>query len=144
MPLSNSICDISNACELRRGLKLYFQDRQLAQEEELKLHPNLTWTLIRNGLFLDYLAMPTGPKPSNLLPWSIFVDLQHKLSVLPGDGTQMLNLTHSTDLAAYIERLISLPAEKWPRESKIQANHIQVKDLAAMVKKVTGKTFDEF
>lgn len=124
---------------LHSGIELSFKKFQVECEQELEHHPQLTWTLLRNGLFLDYLAMPFNPKPTNLKPWWIFIDLKHETCVFPGDGTQTIIFTHSTDLAAYIERLISLPASKWPRESLIISNKIKVKELAQLASKVTGK-----
>ncbi|ETS81350.1 hypothetical protein PFICI_06352 [Pestalotiopsis fici W106-1] len=124
-----------------QGIELSFKSYQLRSEEELERHPQLTWTLIRNGLFLDYLAMPFHPKPTNLMPWSIFVDLQHEICVLPGDGTQMMVFTHSADLAAIVERLIDIPGDRWPRESLIEGNKFQLKDLIQILERVTGKSF---
>lgn len=117
---------------------MLFRPFQLESERELERHPQLTWTLIRNGLFLDYLGMPSRPKPSNLMSWSIFVDLAHRKCVFPGDGTQTMIFTHSTDLAAYVERLIGLPAKDWPRESLIQPNRIMLRELAQIVQDITG------
>ncbi|KAK5996420.1 Oxidoreductase swnN [Cladobotryum mycophilum] len=123
------------------GVEIHFAKYQLQCEEELKRQPALTYTLIRNGLFLDYMAMPFHPKPTNLKPYWMFIDLEHEVSVIPGDGTKTVVFTHTEDTAAFIERLIGLPAEQWPRESLVQSNKIQVKDLLDIVKKVSGRDF---
>ncbi|KAI1840730.1 hypothetical protein JX265_002093 [Neoarthrinium moseri] len=119
-----------------------FTNFQIEAEEELSRHPELTWTLIRVGIFLDHLTMPYNPKKTYISPFWAFVDVDHEQCVFPGDGSQSLVLTHSTDLAAYIERLIGLPAKDWPRESLIASNRLQVKDLETLIKKVTGKNFE--
>lgn len=54
--------------------------------------------------------MPYHPKPTYLEPWSVFIHLKHELCVFPEDGTQTMIFTYSTNLAAYIKRLIGLPA----------------------------------
>ncbi|KAM3509770.1 hypothetical protein MY11210_006173 [Beauveria gryllotalpidicola] len=118
-----------------------FTSFQLEAEAELSRHPQLTWTLIRVGIFLDHLTMPHNPKKTYISPYWVFVDMDHEQCVFPGDGSQRLVLTHSTDLAAYIERLIGLPAKDWPRESLIASNILQVKDLESLLNKVTGKNF---
>ncbi|KAI0393171.1 NmrA family transcriptional regulator [Xylariaceae sp. FL0594] len=118
-----------------------FTDFPLEAEEELSRHPQLTWTLIRVGIFLDHLAMPYNPKTTYISPYWVFLDMEHEECVIPGDGSSPLVLTHSTDLAAYIERLIGLPAEDWPRECFVASNKLQVKDLATLAKRVTGKDF---
>ncbi|RMZ73566.1 nmrA-like family [Pyrenophora seminiperda CCB06] len=118
-----------------------FTNFQLEAEAELLRHPQLSWTLIRCGIFLDHLTMPYNPKRTYISPFWVFVDLDHEKCVFPGDGSQPLVLTHSTDLAACIERLVGLPAQEWPRESLVASNRLQVRDLAALIQKVTGKKF---
>ncbi|KAI1654733.1 hypothetical protein F4813DRAFT_398857 [Daldinia decipiens] len=114
---------------------------EIEAEAELSRHPQLTWTLIRLGIFLDHPTMPHNPKPTYVSPYWVFIDIDHEQCVFPGDGSQLLVLTHSTDLAAYIECLVGLPAEDWPRESLIASNKLQVRDLAPLAKKVTGRDF---
>ncbi|KAK5989566.1 Oxidoreductase swnN [Cladobotryum mycophilum] len=118
-----------------------FTNFQLEAEAELSRHPQLTWTLIRVGIFLDHMAMPHNPKTTYISPYWVFADIDHEQCVFPGDGSQPLVLTHSTDLAAYIERLVGLPAKDWPRESLVASNKLQVKDLGPLFKKTTGKDF---
>nr|POE90196.1 hypothetical protein CFP56_20663 [Quercus suber] len=123
------------------GIELQFKKFQLEAVEELKRHPRLTWSLIRNGLFLDYLGMPYHAKPTFMMSWSVFIDLQHETCVFPGDGTHITTFTHSSDLAAFIERLIGLPAKEWPRDSLIAPNKLKLNDLLQIVKQVTGRDF---
>ncbi|KZZ92942.1 NAD(P)-binding domain protein [Moelleriella libera RCEF 2490] len=123
------------------GVDIAFAPYQLECEEELKRHPELTYTLIRNGLFLDYLAMPYGPMPTNLKPLWLFLDLPHQRLVIPGDGTDHVVFTHTADLAACIERLVALPVEQWPREALLQGNRIQVKDLVEITRRISGREF---
>ncbi|KFY51103.1 hypothetical protein V496_08933 [Pseudogymnoascus sp. VKM F-4515 (FW-2607)] len=115
---------------------------QLEAEEELLRHPQLTFTLIRAGIFLDHLTMPYNPKRTYIAPFWAFVDIEYEKCVFPGDGSYPLILTHSTDVAAYIERLCGLPAKEWPRESLIASNKLQVKDLDSLIRMVTGKNFE--
>ena len=123
---------------MRSGSDL-FTNFNLEAEAELSRHPQLTWTLIRAGIFLDSLTAPHNPKKTYISPFWVFVDIDHEQCVFPGDGSQLLVLTHSKDLAAYIERLVGLPSKDWPRESLITSNKLQVKDLEPLVKKITGK-----
>ncbi|USP76413.1 SwnN [Curvularia clavata] len=119
-----------------------FTKFQLEAEDELSRHQQLTWTLLRAGIFLDHLAMPYNPKKTYISPFWVFVDMDHEMCVFPDDGSQPVVLTHSTDLATYIERLVGLSANQWPRESVVASNRLQVKDLATLIKKVTGKEFN--
>lgn len=101
-------------------------------------HPQLTWTLIRAGIFLDSTTAPHNPKKTYITPFWVFVDMDYERCVFPGDGSQPLVLTHSTDLAAYIENFVGLPSKDWPRESLVASNKLQVKDLEPLVKKNIG------
>lgn len=126
---------------LRSGSDL-FTNFNLEAEAELLRHPQLTWTLIRAGIFLDSLTAPHNPKTTYISPFWVFVDIDYEQCVFPGDGSGVLVLTHSTDLAAYIERLVGLPSKDWPRESLIAPNKLQVKDLEPLIQKITGKQPD--
>ena len=83
--------------------------------------------------------MPHNPKTTYVSPFWVFVDIDHEQCVFPGDGSQLLVLTHSTDVAAYVERLVGFSSNDWPRESFIASNKLQVRDLEPLAKKITGK-----
>ena len=116
-----------------------FTNFQLEAEAELWRHPQLTWTLIRVGIVLDHLTMPQNPKKTYVSPFWVFIDIDHEQCVFPGDGSQLLVLTHITDVAAYIERLVGLSSKDWPRESLIASNRLEVRNLEPVAKKITGK-----
>jgi hypothetical protein len=88
---------------------------------------------------MDHLAMPYNPKKTYIAAFWFFVDMTHDRCVFPGDGSYPLVLTHSTDVAQYIERLVGLPASEWPRQSLVASNKIQVKDLEPILRKITGE-----
>jgi len=117
-------------------------DFQVEAEKELMRHPDLTFTLLRAGIFMDHLAMPYNPKKTHIPPFWYFIDMQHEEFVLPGDGNYPLILSHSTDVAAYIVCLTNLPVEEWPRESLVASNRLEVKDLPAIIERATG-TFED-
>ena len=64
--------------------------------------------------------------------------MKYEKCVFPGDGSYPLILSHSMDVAAYIERLCGLPAGRWPRETLVASNKLEVKDLGDLIEKVTG------
>ncbi|PYH81273.1 hypothetical protein BO82DRAFT_284602, partial [Aspergillus uvarum CBS 121591] len=110
--------------------------------EELARYPHLSWTLLRNGIFLDYLGLPCKPIQTSLTPLWLFLDLDHKMCHVPDDGSQTLVLTHSSDVARYLERLICLPGEQWPRESAVIGNKLQPKDIVSIAEQATGQKFE--
>lgn len=83
--------------------------------------------------------MPHNPKKTYVSPFWVFIDTDHEQCVFPGDGSQLLVLTHSTDVAACIECLVGLSSKDWPRESLIASNKLQLRDLEPLAKKITGK-----
>lgn len=113
--------------------------QQVEAAEELAKYPHLSWTLLRNGIFLDYLGLPYKPIKTSLTPLWLFLDLDHKICHVPEEGTQTLVLSHSSDVAKYVERLICLPGDKWPRESAVIGNKLQPKDIVGIAEKATGK-----
>ncbi|KAK0507283.1 hypothetical protein JMJ35_010321 [Cladonia borealis] len=114
-----------------------FTNFPIEAEAELCRHPHLTCPLIRVGIFLYHLTMPHNSKKTYISPFWAFVDIDHEQCVFSGDGSQSLVLTHSTDAAAYIERLVGLPSKDWQRKSLIASNILQVKDLEPLVEKLT-------
>lgn len=104
--------------------------------EELRQHPSLKYTFIRNGFFMDYLGLPYAE--TTLKPLHFLIDLRHKLAVIPGDGTQHVVFTHTKDVGKYVAALIQAPAEKWPIDSAIIGERITLNELVKIVEKVTG------
>ena len=104
--------------------------------EELKRHPTLTYTLIRNGFFMDYLGLPYTE--TNLHPLYCVLDLRSAKAVIPGDGTQPVIFTHSRDVGSFLAMLVDLPASQWPLESAIVGERVTLNELVDLVEKVTG------
>jgi len=108
----------------------------LRAEEELKAHPNLTFTLVRCGFFMDYLALPYAD--TNLHPLYCLLDLQAFKAVLPGEGNCHVVFTHTRDVGKFVTELLGLEAQKWPREATISGERITLSDLVQLAEDVTG------
>ncbi|KEF63715.1 uncharacterized protein A1O9_01693 [Exophiala aquamarina CBS 119918] len=113
-------------------------DYNVSEEWELQGHPNLTYTLIRNGFFLDYLGLPFGE--THLHPLYCLLDLQAAKAAIPGDGSMPVVFTHTTDVAKFVATLLDIPAAKWPLESAVIGERILLNDLVSLAEKATGKT----
>ncbi|KAL6246548.1 hypothetical protein RBB50_006786 [Rhinocladiella similis] len=117
---------------------------QLKAIEELQQHPQLTYTLIRNGNFLDYLGLPFAE--TYLKPLYMVLDLQAAEAAIPGDGTSTVAFTHTTDVGKLVAALLDVPAAQWPLESTVIGEKIVLNDLISLAEQVTGqqfrKTFD--
>lgn len=109
---------------------------QLKAIEELQQHPQLTYTLIRNGNFLDYLGLPFAE--TYLKPLYMVLDLQAAEAAIPGDGTSTVAFTHTTDVGKLVAALLDVPAAQWPLESTVIGEKIVLNDLISLAEQVTG------
>lgn len=105
--------------------------------EELKRHPGLAFTLIRNGFFMDYLGLPFAE--THLHPLYFVLDLVGLQAAIPGDGTAHAVFTHTRDVGKYIAELLKLPGEQWPRECAINGERISLEDVVRVAENVTGE-----
>lgn len=112
--------------------------RFLEAEKELERHSQLDYTLIRIGVFMDYLGQPYMPTTlSNTL--YCLVDLPALKINIPGNGMQPVVFTHTTDVGQSIAALLDLEAEAWPRESAIIGKRLTLNDLVKLYKKLWGR-----
>lgn len=109
---------------------------QLKAIQELEQYPQLTYTLIRNGNFMDYLGLPFAD--TFLKPLYMVVDLPAAEAAIPGDGTAMVTFTHTTDVGKFVAALLDVPASRWPLESTVIGEKIVLNDLISLAEKVTG------
>lgn len=111
----------------------------LRAREELDRHPNLTYSLIRNGYFMDYLGMPYVE--SYLHPLYNILDLAACKAVVPGDGDVPVVWTHTQDVAKFVAALTDMPTKQWPREAAIVGERITLNSLVDLAAQVTGLSF---
>ncbi|CAG9975623.1 unnamed protein product [Clonostachys byssicola] len=93
----------------------------LRAREELDRHPNLTYSLIRNGYFMDYLGMPYVE--SYLHPLYNILDLAAYKAVIPGDGDVPVVWTHTKDVAKFVTALVGIPADQWHQKTFVWCGH---------------------
>ncbi|VUC36294.1 unnamed protein product [Clonostachys rosea] len=109
----------------------------LRAEAELSAHPQLTYSLVRCGFFMDYLGLPYAS--TNLHPLYCLVDLAAGKAVLPGEGNDRVVFTHTRDVGKFVAMLLGLEASKWPKEASISGQRITTNELVDLFDKVTGK-----
>ncbi|KAB8222854.1 hypothetical protein BDV33DRAFT_200992 [Aspergillus novoparasiticus] len=85
----------------------------LAAAELLK-KTTLQFTRIIPGFFMDYWGMPAVR--TNLQPFTFGIDIASCQAAIPGDGNDVICMTYTYDMAAFIVRL--LDEEDWPEFSK--------------------------
>ena len=109
---------------------------QLKAVQELQLHTELTYTLVRNGFFLDYLGLPYAE--THLHPLYFILDLRSGEAAVPGDGSAAAVFTHTRDVGRLVATLLEVAADKWPLESAVIGERIVLNDLLFLAEKVTG------
>lgn len=109
---------------------------QLKAVQELQLHPELTYTLVRNGFFLDYLGLPYAE--THLHPLYFILDLPSGEAAIPGDGGATAAFTHTRDVGRLVAELLEVAADKWPLESAVIGERIVLNDLLFLAEKITG------
>ena len=85
---------------------------------------------------MDYLGLPY--LKTNLLPLYNILDLASHKAVVPGKGDTPVVWTHTRDVGKYVNELLKLPADQWPRESSIVGEKISPNDLLALAERLTG------
>lgn len=109
---------------------------QLKAVQELQCHAELTYTLVRNGFFLDYLGLPYAE--THLHPLYFILDLPSGEAVIPGDGSATAVFTHTRDVGRLVATLLEVAADKWPLESAVIGERIVLNDLLFLAEQVTG------
>lgn len=96
----------------------------------------LTYTLVRNGFFLDYLGLPYAE--THLHPLYFILDLPAGEAAIPGDGSAAAIFTHTKDVGRFVATLLEVAADKWPLEAAVIGERIVLNDLVFLAESVTG------
>lgn len=97
----------------------------------------LEWTVVSNGIFLDYFGMPN--MPTTLRSACFIVDMQHEMIAIPGDGNTVVTLTTTRDVARHVTSLLKLPLGSWPQEFQIAGDRITLNEFVNLTRIVTGR-----
>jgi nucleoside-diphosphate-sugar epimerase len=94
---------------------------------------NLEYTVVHNGMLLDYWTT----KPTEMSPFSLVVDVAHKAAAIPGDGNTPVAFTHTSDIARYVAAL--LDEKKWDIESTIVGDKVTWNEFVKLAEAAQGK-----
>ncbi|KAL5333198.1 NAD(P)-binding protein [Aspergillus crustosus] len=85
----------------------------------------LEWTILHNGIFLDYFDSPA--LKSYLKPNVFVIDIANKVAAIPGDGDSPVTFTYSFDLAKFV--VASLDLDHWEEESRVLGDEMGWNEL---------------
>ena len=107
---------------------------------ELRKYPNLEWTLFHNGYFLDYFGQPWAPThmPSEVP----YIDIESSIASIPGTGDELVTWTHTTDVAKFVSRAVTLPPGTWKEHSWIVGDKVTFHQILAVAEKGRGRKFE--
>ncbi|UKZ68351.1 uncharacterized protein TrAtP1_009390 [Trichoderma atroviride] len=107
--------------------------------KELRSHPNLEWTLFHNGYFMDYFGQPWAP---TTMPSEVpFVDIEACQATIPGSGDDLAVWTHTTDVAKFVSRAISMKPGTWKEHSWIIGDKASLHEILRAAEKARGTKF---
>ncbi|KAE8381152.1 NmrA-like family protein [Aspergillus bertholletiae] len=108
----------------------------LAAAELLK-NTTLQFTRVIPGFFMDYWGMPVVR--TNLQPFTFGIDIASCQAAIPGDGNDVICMTYTYDMAAFILRL--LDEKDWPEFSVIVGAQTTYNQLLQLAEKIRGRKF---
>ncbi|EGY23456.1 uncharacterized protein VDAG_04894 [Verticillium dahliae VdLs.17] len=97
---------------------------------------DLEYTIVHNGMLLDYWTT----KSTEMSPFSLIVDVAHKVAAIPGDGNTPVAFTHTSDVAEYVTVL--LDAEEWDADSTIVGDKVTWNEFVRLAEAAHGAKFD--
>jgi nucleoside-diphosphate-sugar epimerase len=111
------------------SVQYYFAAAELLQKTHLQ------YTRVSPGFFMDYWGMPVVR--SNLMPCTFGISIQHCQAAIPGDGNDVMSMTYSYDMAAFLVRLLDV--EDWPEHSIIVGDEVTYNQILAMAEEIRGQ-----
>lgn len=99
---------------------------------------NLRYTSVILGWLLDYHGFPRVP--SHMKPFIYVLDFANRRAVLPGDGTGLVSVLHSSDVARYIAAM--LEQDVWPEVSAFASDCMSWGEMVGVAEEIMGEKWD--
>ena len=130
--LRDSVSDHST-----RHLPLSFKTAKQSSLDLLRQQPNLSYTVVYNGYFMDYFGMPHCE--SFMLPETPFIDIAARKAAIPGSGNDLVTWTYTKDVARYVLELVR-SEDPWPAETLIEGDKASLNEVLAIAEQARGGT----
>ncbi|KAG2174840.1 hypothetical protein INT43_005902 [Umbelopsis isabellina] len=106
--------------------------------EKLVKQDKIEYTLVANGLFMDYL-LPKGSK-KHLKDVPVPVNVEERKARIPGNGEDTATMTYADDIGKAVVKLIDDP-RPWPKYTYINGATFTWHQLVKWGEEVTGDKF---
>lgn len=105
------------------------------QARDVLAKTRLEYSIVSNGIFLDYWGRPRVPTRLHQ-GRPLFIDLANKCASIPGNGDQILVLSHSVDVARHVMYMLDLPT--WGETNFFVGERLTINEFAAMAEEILG------
>ncbi|KAF5844423.1 hypothetical protein GGP41_001390 [Bipolaris sorokiniana] len=99
---------------------------------------SLEYTVVINGLFMDYYGQPHVK--SHISPLAIVIDMANNAAAIPGSGDVPVAFTYTHDIGRMVVALLTLP--KWSKESYIIGDKLTWNEVLQIAQDIKGVKFD--
>ncbi|KAL8918181.1 MAG: hypothetical protein Q9208_007533 [Pyrenodesmia sp. 3 TL-2023] len=106
---------------------------------ELEKHPDLEYTMVFNGYFMDYFGMPHCQ--SHLPCEPPYIDIPAGKAAIPGSGNDKATVTYTKDVAKFVRKLVE-STPKWPTHSLIAGDVVTLNEVVEAAQEARGIKFD--
>lgn len=84
---------------------------------------------------MDYWGMPHVQ--TNLQPYTFGIDIGSGVAAIPGDGNDVICMTYTYDMAAYMVKLLG--TEEWDEFTVIVGDEVTYNQVLAMAEDIRGE-----
>ncbi|KAI9375480.1 hypothetical protein BJX61DRAFT_493882 [Aspergillus egyptiacus] len=131
IPSEYSFIQTEDLLPLDPSIKFFLDAANLLKATDLQ------YTRVIPGFFMDYWGMPHVR--SNLAHLTFGVDMVSCEAVIPGDGNDVIGMTYTYDMAAFILRLLEV--QQWEEFSVIVGDEATYNQLVQIGEEVRGRKF---
>ena len=103
---------------------------------ELNKYPNLEYTMVYNGYFMDYFGMPHYQ--SYMLPEIPYVDIAAAKAAIPGSGNDKVTFTFTKDVARFVRKLVE-SSDEWPVRTLIAGDVVTFNQIVEAAERSRGQ-----
>lgn len=96
---------------------------------------SLQYTRVLNGMFMDFWGVPNVG--THLPPFRSAIDIASCTAAIPGRGDDVLSMTYSYDVAAFLVEILGLP--EWPEFSVVVGDDFTYNQMVAVAERVRRK-----
>lgn len=132
-------CQVSLVQILRklRHLPLSWKTFKRQSIAVLEQHPNLEYTMVYNGYFLDYYGMPHYQ--SYMFPEIPYLDIAACKAAIPGSGNDKVVFTLTKDVAKFVRKMVESD-ERWPVRTLIAGDTVTLNEVLEVAEQARGES----